>query len=316
MMKAVILNNTGDTSQLSIEEIKIPVCGADGVLIKVKAFSINPIDIKIRKGNRFSKKLLSDKPSILGWDLSGTIEKVGENVTTFNKGAKVFGMINFPNFGKTYAEYAVCNPADLMKIPENIDFLQAAATPLAALTAFQALKDYGKLKAGTKVLIHGAGGGVGHFGVQISKYFGAEVIVTSSESKRNFVLELGADKHIDYQKVPFEKQMEKVDVVFDLIGGSYIDRSLEVLKPGGIIISIPTATNSGVEEKALAKGCIGIAFKLKPKPEDWKEITSLLEQGTIKPFVSEVFDFDNIREAHQTLEKGGIKGKVVVKTNF
>ncbi len=223
-MKAVILNNTGDTSQLSLEEIEKPTCNDNEVLIKVEAFSINPIDVKIRKGNRFSANLLENKPSILGWDLSGTIEDHGKEVKEFRKGTKVFGMINFPDFGKTYAEYAVAKSSDLVEIPGNIDFIHAAATPLAALTAFQALKNYGQLKEGTKVLIHAAGGGVGHFGVQFAKFFGSEVIVTCSESKKDFVLSLGANKYIDYKKTRFEDVIDKVDVVFDLIGGNYIDR--------------------------------------------------------------------------------------------
>lgn len=314
-MKAVILKNTGDVSQLVLEEIEIPTYAPDEVLIKVEAFSINPIEIKTRNGNRFSKKLLADKPSILGWDVSGTIEEVGKEVDVFRKGAQVFGMINFPDFGKTYAEYAVAKASDLIVIPDNIDFIKAAATPLAALTAFQALKYYGRLSEGKKVLIHAAGGGVGHFAVQIAKYFGSEVIVTCSEDKKDFVLELGADRHIDYKKELFEDKIKEVDVVFDLVGGSYIDRSLKILKPGGVIISIPTATNTGVEEKAQAKGCEGIAFKVNPRKKDMQEISYLLQEGIVKPFVSRIFHIDEIKEAHLAMEKGGTKGKIVVKTS-
>lgn len=311
-MKAVILKKTGDTSQLSVEDIAKPEIKSDEILLKTKAFSINPIDVKIRKGNRFSEKLLKDKPSILGWDVSGIVEETGKSVTGFQKNDSVFGMIGFPNFGKTYAEYVVAKSTDLCKIPKNVDFVNAAATPLAALTAYQALKDYGKLGSGKRVLIHAASGGVGHFGVQIAKHFGSETIVTASDGKREFVMGLGTDKFIDYKTERFEDEVKNVDVVFDLIGGNYIDRSLKVLKKGGTLISIPSATNAEVEEKAAAQNCTGVRFSLELNKTDLEEITHLLENEELQPFVSKVFSIDDIKNAHLELEKGHTKGKIVV----
>lgn len=313
-MKAVILKDTGGVNQLSVEDIAKPAIKADEILIKTKFFGINPIDMKIREGNRFSEKLLNDKPSILGWDVSGIVKETGEKVAEFQKEDRVFGMIGFPDFGRTYAEYVVAKERDLCKIPNNKGFLSAAATPLAALTAYQALKDYGKLAPGKKVLIHAASGGVGHFGVQIAKHFGAEVIATASDGKREFVSGLGADRFIDYREKRFEDVVSDVDVVFDLIGGDYIDRSLKILKKGGVLISIPSSTNADVEEKAAAQNCTGVRFILEPSKTDLEEITRLMANEELQPFVSKEFSIDQIKDAHNELEKGHTKGKIVLST--
>lgn len=311
-MKAVLLKNTGGVENLSVEEIERPSYGKNEVLVRVKAFSLNPIDVKTRKGNHFSEKLLGDKPSIPGWDMSGIIEEIGDEVTEFNEKTKVFGMLNFPELGKTYAEYVVAKPEDLVEIPENTNFLEAGATPLAALTAYQALHNHAKLGKGKKILILAAGGGVGHFGVQIANYFGAEVIATCSKDKKEFVQGLGAHQVIDYKSANFEDELDSVDVVFDLLGGSYIEDSLRVLKKGGTIISIPSASNKGVAEKAEEAGCKGLAFKVGRNKEDLEAIAALIAKNRLKPFVSKTFDLSEIREAQTELEKGHTQGKIVV----
>lgn len=311
-MKAVILNNTGNVSQLSIEDIEKPKIKSDEILIKTKAFSINPIEVKTRKGNRFSEKLLRDKPSILGWDVSGIVEEYGREVEKFSVGDRVFGIVGFPNFGKTYAEYVVAKENDLCKIPDNTSFEEAAGTTIAAITPYQALRDYGKLKKGTKVLIHAASGGVGHFAVQIARYYEAEIYVTASDSKRNFVMGLGADHFIDYKTEDFEKIAKNLDVVFDLIGGNYIDRSLNCLKEGGVLISIPSATNAEVEAKASAGNCKGVRFSMEANPKDMEELARLLQNKTLQPFISKEFAIEEIRDAHTALEKGHTKGKIVI----
>lgn len=311
-MKAVLLKNTGGVENLSVEEIEKPSYGKNEVLVRVKAFSLNPIDVKIRKGNHFSEKLLQDKPSIPGWDMSGVIEAFGDQVTEFEKNTAVFGMLNFPKFGKTYAEYVVAKPADLVKIPKNTDFLNAAATPLAALTAYQALKNHAKLTKDKKILILAAGGGVGHFGIQFANHFGAKVTATCSAEKKEFVQGLGAHQVIDYKAEDFEEKLKDIDVVFDLLGGSYIDRALKVLKKGGVIISIPSSGNKYVAEKAEKAGCKGIAFKVGRGKKDLRGIADLMEEDKLKPFVSKRFMLSEIQEAHTELEKGHTQGKIVV----
>ncbi len=314
-MKAVILKDIGGAEQLSVENISIPQINEDEILVKTKAVSINPIEIKTRNGNRFSKLLLQEKPSILGWDASGIIEKTGKNIIDFKTGDRVFGIIGFPKFGKTYAEYFVAKKDDLVLVPDNISDEEAAASTIAAITAYQALRDFGKLNPATKVLIHAASGGVGHFGVQFAKYFGAEIWATASEGKRDFVQKLGADHFIDYKTQNFEEIVKNMDVVFDLIGGDYIDKSLDTLKKGGVLISIPTATNAEVEEKAEKAGCIGVRFSLKNTQEDMKAIADLLEKKEIIPHISKTFSIDEIQKAHQELEKGHTKGKIIIKMN-
>ncbi|KAF5047455.1 2-haloacrylate reductase [anaerobic digester metagenome] len=312
MMKAAIFKGTGDADQLEVRQIPIPEIDENEILVRTKVASINPIEVKTRKGNRFSEKLLQHEYPVLGWDASGVVEKTGKNVSEFNAGDKVFGIIGFPGFGKTYAEYFVAETKHLTLIPENVSFEDAAASTIAAITAYQALKDYGKLNADTKVLIHAASGGVGHFGVQFAKHFGAEIWVTASGPKEDFLKSLGADHFINYKTENFEEKVQNMDVVFDLIGGDYIDRSLKSLKKGGVLISIPSATNSEVEEKAQKAGSTGVRFILENKKEDMQAIAHLLESGEIKPFISGRFPLNEVSEAHKELEKGHTTGKIVI----
>lgn len=311
-MKAVIFKGIGNVDQLIVKEIPVLEINDDEILVKTKVASINPIEIKTRNGNRYSKQLLQHEYPVLGWDASGVVEKTGENITAFKPGDKVFGIIGFPGFGKTYAEYFVANENHLTLVPQGVSFANAAASTIAAITAYQALKDFGKVGLNKKVLIHAASGGVGHYGVQFAKLYGAEVWATASGPKEDFVKELGADYFINYQTQKFEEEAQNMDVVFDLIGGDYIDRSLKSLKPGGVLISIPTATNAEVEEKAEQAGCIGIRFTLKNKASDMQTIADLLETGALKPFIYKSFTLDQIREAHSELEKGHTMGKIVI----
>lgn len=311
-MKAVILKDTGDVNQLMVKEVPTPEINEDEILVRTKVISINPIEVKTRKGNRYSKKLLQEEYPILGWDASGVVEKTGTKVTAFRPGDKVFGIIGFPGFGKTYADYFVAQEKHLTSIPDGVDYADAAASTIAAITPYQALKYFGKVGAGTKVLIHAASGGVGHYAVQIAKLFGAEVWATASGSKKDFVKDLGADHFIDYQTQKFEEEAQNMDVVLDLIGGDYIDRSLKSLKKGGVLISIPTATNAEVVEKAEQAGCIGVRFTLKNQKIDMQAISRLLKSGDIKPFIYKSFPLVQIREAHSALERGHTMGKIVI----
>lgn len=314
-MKGVILKDTGDVNQLVVKEIPTPEIKEDEILVKAKVVSINPIEVKTRNGSRYSKELLQDEYPILGWDASGLVEKTGARVTAFKPGDKVFGIIGFPGFGKTYAEYFVAKENHLTLIPEGVSFADAAASTIAAITAYQALKDCGKVGLETKVLIHASSGGVGHYAVQFAKIFGAEVWATASAPKEEFVKELGADHFIDYRTQKFEEEAQNMDVVLDLIGGDYIDRSLKSLKKGGVLISIPTATNAEVEEKAEKAGCTGVRFTLKNKKSDMQSIAQLLKSGELKPFIYKHYTLDQIREAHAELEKGHTKGKIVIVTD-
>lgn len=312
-MKAAILNGIGNADQITIKEIPIPPIKENEILVKTKMASINPIEIKTRDGNRFSPELLKHEYPILGWDASGVVEKTGKNITEFKPGDKVFGIIGFPGFGKTYAEYFVAEEKHLTLIPEGVNLEDAAASTIAAITAYQALKYFGKLGPNSKVLIHAASGGVGHYGVQLAKHFGAEVWATASQPKEDFVRKMEADHFIDYKTQNFEEEAQNMDVVFDLIGGEYIDRSLKSLKKGGVLISIPSSSNEAVEEKAKKAGCVGVRFVLKNNKKDMQAIAQLLKTGELKPHISSTFTLDEIREAHRELEKGHTQGKIVIE---
>ncbi|GAB3897758.1 NADP-dependent oxidoreductase [Larkinella knui] len=311
-MKAITLDGFGGIEHLVQREIPLPVISDDDVLIQVKAISINPVDVKTRAGKGVAGRLKDEQPLILGWDVSGIVTEIGKEVTAFQVGDAVFGMVNFPGHGKAYAEYVAAPASQLALKPATISHEEAAAATLAALTAWQGLIHHAHLQAGQKVLIHSAAGGVGHFAVQFAKQVGAYVIGTSSAKNRDFVMSLGADEHIDYQAQRFEEAVSDVDFVLDTIGGDNIDRSLKVIKTGGTIISIPSGLNELVTEKAQAKGINGYTFRVQSNGEDMKTLAGLLENGTLKARVFKTFSFDQMAEAHLQVETGKTAGKVIV----
>lgn len=311
-MKAVLLNGFGAPENLVLKNIPTPTIGEHEVLVQVKAISINPVDAKTRNGKGLALSLEKENPIILGWDIAGIIIQTGAGVTQFKPGDEVFGMVNFPGHGKAYAERVAAPASHLAKKPANISFAEAAAGSLAALTAWQTLVHHAHVKAGDHVLIHAASGGVGHFAVQIAKHFGAQVIATSSAKNKDFVLSLGADEHVDYQTQPFEKVVHDMDIVLDAVGGDHIDRSLEVLKPGGILISIVSGMNEQVAEKAALKGMTGIRTRVQSSGVDMQALAEGFEKGWLKATVSQTFPLEKMAEAHRQIESGRTVGKIVV----
>lgn len=311
-MKAFIINEFGGPEKLIPTNINMPSPGKNDVLIEVKAFSINPVDVKTRSGKGLAGRFKDNLPLVLGWDISGVVREVGEEVTNFAKGDDVFGMINFPGLASAYAQYVV-SPADhIAKKPSNITHEEAAGATLALLTAWQALVTNAKVKSGQKVLIHSAAGGVGHYAVQIAKYLGAYVIGTSSIENKDFVLGLGADEHIDYKSQRFEDIVKDADFVLDTMGGDNASRSLLSTKKGGTVISIPSGLQEGLKEKAEALGVIAYNFLVTSNGKDMEELARLLEKGIIKSHISKTFSFDDIQSAHKQIETGKTRGKVVV----
>ena len=312
-MKAIILKGFGGVENLEKTELQLPVLSDNEVLVKISSFSINPVDIKTRLGRGQSSRLKEYNPIILGWDISGTITNTGKFVTSFKIGDEVFGMVNFPGHGKAYAEYVSAPEAHLARKPANITHEEASAASLAALTAWQILKEKVHIRQGDRVLIHSAAGGVGHYAVQMAKHLGAYVIGTASARNKEFVLSLGASEHVDYQEQPFEKVVGNIDFVLDSMGGEYIDRSLKVLNSHGKIISIPSGTSDSVKEKANALGLAGDTFRVQSDGKNMKEISEMLEEGVLKSYVSKTFTFDDIQAAHLQIESGKTRGKIVVK---
>jgi NADPH:quinone reductase-like Zn-dependent oxidoreductase len=311
-MKAIILKGFGGVENLILSDISDPETSDNEVTISVKAIGINPIDIKTRKGKGMAAAFENINPVILGWDISGLVTKTGKNVATFKAGDEVFGMVNFPGHGKAYAELVSAPEAHLALKPSAISHPEAAAASLAALTAWQVLKFKMGLKKGDRILIHAAAGGVGHYAVQVAKHLGAWVAGTSSGSNKDFVLKLGADMHVDYEKDKFEELIHNMDFVLDTIGGEITYRSFGVLKQGGTIICIPSGTSPDITAKALAKGLKGDHFRVQSNGEDMKDISTLLEKGLVKSFISGTYSFDEIQAAHLQIETGKTRGKIVV----
>lgn len=315
-MRAVVLKEVGEIDKLKLSEVNIPEIKSDEILIKVKAISINPVDAGVRKNETMLRNILRPEPGqdtfILGWDIAGIVEKKGAEVGDFKEGDEVFGMVNFAGQGKAYAEYAAA-PADQMALkPGNISFEAAAAATLAALTAWQALVTNAKVKKGDKVLIHGASGGVGHYAVQIAKYFGAYVIGTASAPNRNFAIELGADEFIDYISERFEDKINDADVVLDSISGDHLLRSVEAVKNGGRIVSIKGNFEEKIADKAKVKNLFTRRMMVRSNGSDMKQIAMLLEEKKIRSYVSKKYDLRDLPKAHEQIETGKTRGKIVV----
>jgi NADPH:quinone reductase-like Zn-dependent oxidoreductase len=310
-MKAIIINEPGGADKFIYTELPKPVIKNDEVLVQVKAISINPVDVKTRAGKGVYGRIKGESPIIVGWDISGVVVEAGSEAH-FKVGDEVFGMVNFPGHGKAYAE-CVAAPANQLALkPANISHADAAAATLAALTAYQALITNAKVQAGQKVLVHAAAGGVGHYTVQIAKHLGAHVVGTSSAKNKDLVMNLGADKHIDYHGYDWANSSYQFDFILDTIGGENIDKSLEVAKEGSTVISIPSGLNEAITEKAKAKGVNGYFFLVSSNGEDMTVLADWLQKGIIKSHVPQTFAFDEMGKAHEQVESGRTVGKVVV----
>jgi NADPH:quinone reductase-like Zn-dependent oxidoreductase len=308
-MQAIVLKGFGGIENLVLKDLPEPELPEGEVLLEVKAISINPVDVKTRAGKGQAERLKTEDPIILGWDVSGTVRE--SKSALFKTGDEVFGMVRFPGHGKVYAKYVTAPEGHLALKPARVSHTEAAAACLAALTAWQALS-LARVIPGWRVLIHAASGGVGHYAVQEAKYLGAYVIGTSSAANRDFVLGLGADEHIDYQGQRLEDAVRHVDFVLDTIGGENIDRSLKVMRQGGTIISIPSGLNGAVAEKARVKGMNGHATYVRSSGDDMRQIAALLDQGALKSFISQVFAFADMGQAHLQIESGRTRGKIAL----
>jgi NADPH:quinone reductase-like Zn-dependent oxidoreductase len=306
-MKAIRIHAFGGPDQLKIEDIPVPVPAADEVLIKIYATSVNPIDWKIREGER-KEKIPSKLPLTLGWDVSGVIESVGQQVTSFKAGDEVYGRPD-PTKNGAYAEYMVVKADQISFKPQTIDYKQAAAVPLAGLTAWQGIFDHGHLEKGQKVLIHAGSGGVGTFAIQFARWKGAEVITTSSAENIAFLRLLGADYVIDYRKEKFEEKISDVDLVFDTIGGDTQKRSLGVLKSGGRLI---TTVKPEFIEEAKKRNIVLEGFTAQSYPAELKDIAKLIDEGKVKPVIDRIMPLAQAAEAQQISKEGHTRGKIVL----
>jgi len=307
-MKAIRIHEFGGPEVLKLEDAPMPVHATDEVLIKIYATSVNPVDWKIREG--LSKaKFPVNFPLTIGWDVSGVVEKTGSEVKNFKNGDEVYSRPD-PTKNGAFAEY-IAVKADLVSPkPKNIDHIHAAAVPLAGLTAWQGLFQYGQLQAGQRVLIHAASGGVGTFAVQFAKWKGAYVIGTASGDNTDFIRQLGADEVIDYKKVKFEDQLTGIDLVFDTQGGDTQKNSLKVLKNGGRLITTVKPEN---QEEAKAKNIHIEGFTAQSVPADLQQIAGLIDSGKVKPVIAKVLPLEKAAEAEKLSEEGHNRGKIVLQ---
>ncbi len=309
-MKAVRIHSYGGRDVLNYEDAPRPEPGAGEVLLRVHATSVNPLDTAIRSGymtSYFNHTL----PLILGTDIAGLVEQVGPGVETFKPGDHVFGRGGIIRDG-AYAEYIVVPATDVAYKPHSLDDSQAAALPHVFLTAWQALYELADLREGQTVLIHGAAGGVGHIAVQLARLRGAGVVGTASQNLP-FLDELEVDHAIDYSGTAFEDEVSSVDAVLDMIGGDTQERSWELLKPNGILVSTVEPPS---EELAAAHGARGaMVFSAPPIGETLTKLAALVDSGKVAPHVSAVLPLKEVARAHEMIESRHTRGKIVLQVS-
>jgi len=290
------------------EDAPRPTPGAGEVLVKVYASSLNPVDRATRAGY-LQQFVAFPLPFIPGLDLAGVVEAIGEGVSTIAVGDAVYGYSNMMRQG-AQAEYAVVSEGEIAPKPASVDFVTAASVPLAGLTAWQGLFDVGGLVAGQTVLIHGGGGGVGSFAVQFALVKGARVLATAGSDKQALLRELGVAEPIDYTTTRFEDVARDVDVVFDTVGEELLERSFSVLKDGGIYV---TPAGQPDAEAPTARGVRASGLMTQANSAQLSEIAGLIDAGRVKPVVSTVLPLAGARRAHELLEAGHMRGKIVLR---
>ncbi|MGE8054667.1 NADP-dependent oxidoreductase [Bacillus mycoides] len=330
-MRAMVIDKYGKVPMRMIE-MPTPEINEYEVLAEIHTASINPIDFKIRDGK--VKLLLKYKmPLILGNDFSGVIVKVGTKVTQFKVGDEIYARPRKDKIG-TFAEYIAIHEDDIALKPKNLTFEEAASIPLVGLTSYQALHDIMQLQKGQKILIHAGSGGVGTFAIQLAKIMGATVATTASEAGENLVKSLGADEIINYKKEKFEDILKNYDAVFDTLGGTTLEKSFDIIKSEGNIVSVSGMPNarfgkefgSGFFKTLLfslaSKKLTALEKKhnaqysflfMKPSGDQLRIIAKYIESGQIKPIIDRIFPFEDTQKAMEYSESGRAKGKIIVK---
>jgi len=307
-MRAIRQRTLGGPEVLELTEVPRPEAGPTEVLVRVTAAGVNPVDWKTRASGGF----LGQPPFTVGWDVAGVVEAVGRGVTRFATGERVFGMPRFPREAAAYAEYVTSPSRQLARIPERLRDVEAAALPLAGLTAWQALVETADVQPGQRVLILAAAGGVGHLAVQIAKARGAYVIGTTRSAKHPFLTELGADETIDYTSEAVEERVRDVDVVLDLVGGETGRGALPALGDGGLFITVPSGT--GVEPlRELAGDRVRVTgILVEPDRAGMEAIAELAAAGAVRAHVARTFPLEQASLAHELGETGRTQGKLVL----
>jgi NADPH:quinone reductase-like Zn-dependent oxidoreductase len=314
-MRAVVIDGYGRSDRLQIRDVEWPRPGAGQALVRVQAAAINPLDGKIRRGElKYVKPVRF--PWIPGYDVAGVVEEVGPEVDAFEPGDAVHALL--PQAGGC-AEYAVVDQTAAAMIPDGLSFEEAAAVPVAGLTAWQALVERGELAQGERVLINGGAGGVGHFAVQIAAALGALVTAAASGRNQDFLRQLGAQRTIDYECDDFTRDEETFDVVFDAAGTSSFAACDLILGDGGVFVT--TRVGPGIFVASVVSNLRSLfgparralSIVVQPKGKDLAEIDALILRGKVRPHVERVFPLEEIRAAHEAIETGHSRGKIVVR---
>ncbi|MFG6504638.1 NADP-dependent oxidoreductase [Microbacterium sp. P05] len=316
-MRAAVIDATGAPSNLHLATVPTPTPVLSEVLVRIVAAGVNPIDAKTRAGSGVANGIAA-YPATLGFDFSGVVVRAPFEAHPFPAGTEVFGVSNFPRCGGSYAEYAVVPTLSLARKPSSLSHVEAAGVPLAALTAWGLVVETALAHEGQRMLIHAASGGVGHFAVQFAAYFGARVIATSSARNADWLRELGADVVIDHTTEKFEERAGEVDVVIDLVGNTTDDtgtRSLRVLRPGGLLVEVPTGAWPGYADAAAAAGVRATSYKVIPDGGALATIGRLLDSGALQVYIDSVFDLADAAAAHEQLENGHTRGKLVLQVS-
>lgn len=303
-MKAVRIHEFGGPEVLKYEDIPEPHPGPDEIRVKVIAAGVNPIDWKMRRG------LIGEMPFPLtmGLDVAGIVDTVGEGEVFFQSGEEIFAKVSIGQGG--YAEYTVVNSTQAARKPESIEFIESAAIPTAGLAAWQSLFDIAGLEKGQSIFVHGAAGGVGTFAVQFARWKGAYVIGTASGGNAQFLKSIGADEVIDYRNQRFEDLVGNLDVVLDTVGGDTFERSWEVLKPGGFLVSTVASIPEGVPEK---HGVRAKTLMTRSNGKELAQIATIIDEQQIKPIVTTVLPLKKARKAHEMSESRHTRGKIVLR---
>ncbi|MEU3479647.1 NADP-dependent oxidoreductase [Streptomyces sp. NPDC033754] len=307
-MRAISQDVHGTPDVLQEAVVPRPEPGLNQILVAVRAAGVNPTDWKHRSSGLFLDRL----PLVLGWDVSGVVEAVGYGVTVFKPGDEVFGMLPYPYGVGSHAEYVTGPARAFAHKPADVDHVQAGALPLAALTAYQAIVDTAQVGPGQRVLVHAAAGGVGHLAVQIAKARGAYVIGTASAAKHDFVRSLGADEVIDYRSVDFAEVVADVDMVLDPLSGDTRTRSLGVLRPGGVLVSLLPGTDPDEPAKAAARGVRVETLLVEADHAGMNAVAELVASGALRAHVEAVFPLADAAKAHALGETDRTTGKIVL----
>ena len=308
MMKAIVVHEYGGPEVLKYEDAPQPEPKGDELLVRVIAAGVNPVD-RVARSEKGAEFFHIKLPAIPGYDFAGVVEKTGAKVTQFKTGDPIYAYVAL-NKGGGYAEYAVATEREAALKPQSLTYVEAAAVPLVAETAWQALIDTAKLNAGQTVLIHGGSGGVGSFAIQIAKARGAKIIATASTANQDLLKQLGADVAIDYTTQKFEDVAKNVDVVLDSVGKDTLVRSYGVVKKGGFIVSIVGDPDPAELEK---HGIHGASISVEPNSSELAEIAKLINEKKIKVIVSQTLPLSEALKAHEQVATGHTRGKIVLK---